>query len=119
MYKNPAVSKFVVMEAARSIATKSFADTLGIASDKLSKEFDGLREKREWQIVDGDLPEKSKEDDTMPTPNKDAVLAYYKKKRIVDIETICARLSARLWRPVEWETYTDAEAKNDLLLLLT
>lgn len=40
MWDNSAVSKFAVLEAARSIATKSFADTLGIASDKLSKEHD-------------------------------------------------------------------------------
>ena len=47
MYANPAISDFVVLEAARSIATKSFADTLGIASDKLSKEFDELRKQKE------------------------------------------------------------------------
>lgn len=47
MYANPAISDFVVLEAARSIATKSFADTLWIASDKLSKEFDELRKQKE------------------------------------------------------------------------
>ncbi|HNG97865.1 MAG TPA: hypothetical protein PLW93_06325 [Candidatus Absconditabacterales bacterium] len=47
MYGNPAISNFAVLEAARSIATKSFADTLGIASDKLSKEFDDLRKAKE------------------------------------------------------------------------
>lgn len=47
MYANPAVSDFVVLESARSIATKSFADTLWIASDKLSKEFDELRKQKE------------------------------------------------------------------------
>ena len=52
MYANPAISDFVVLEAARSIATKSFADTLGIASDKLSKEFDDLRKQREEKNID-------------------------------------------------------------------
>lgn len=47
MYSNPAVSDFAVLESARSIATKSFADTLWIASDKLSKEFDDLRKAKE------------------------------------------------------------------------
>ena len=47
MYANPATSNFNVYEAARSMATKSFADTLWIASDRLSKEFDNLREERE------------------------------------------------------------------------
>ncbi len=47
MYWNPAISNFAVLESARSIATKSFADTLWIASDKLSKEFDELRKQRE------------------------------------------------------------------------
>jgi len=47
MYWNPAISNFAVLEAARSIATKSFADTLWIASDKLSKEFDDLRKAKE------------------------------------------------------------------------
>ena len=47
MYDNPAISDFAVIEAARSIATKSFADTLWIASDKLSKEFDGIRQEKE------------------------------------------------------------------------
>lgn len=52
MFNNPAVSKFAVLEAARSIATKSFADTLGIASDRLSKEFDELRKERESRIIE-------------------------------------------------------------------
>lgn len=47
MFQNNAISDFVVLEAARSIATKSFADTLWIASDKLSKEFDSIREAKE------------------------------------------------------------------------
>lgn len=51
MYSNPAISDFVVLEAARSIATKSFADTLWIASDKLSKEFDELRKQREEKNI--------------------------------------------------------------------
>lgn len=51
MYDNPAVSKFSVIEAARSIATKSFADTLWIASDKLSKELDEAREKIEAENI--------------------------------------------------------------------
>ena len=46
-YKNPQTSVYNVYESARSIATKSFADTLWIASDKLSKEFDAIREKKE------------------------------------------------------------------------
>lgn len=46
-YKNPQTSVFNVYESARSIATKSFADTLWIASDKLSKEFDSIREAKE------------------------------------------------------------------------
>lgn len=29
-----------------------------------------------------------------------------------------ARVSARLWRTIEWTTYSEAEAKNDLLVLL-
>lgn len=29
-----------------------------------------------------------------------------------------ARVSARLWRTIDWATYTEAEAKNDLLILL-
>lgn len=52
MFDNPAVSNYAVLEAARSIATKSFADTLGIASDRLSKEFDSLRKEREASIVE-------------------------------------------------------------------
>lgn len=52
MYDNPAVSNYAVLEAARSIATKSFADTLGIASDRLSKEFDSLRKERESQTLE-------------------------------------------------------------------
>lgn len=51
MYDNPAVSKFAVIEAARSIATKSFADTLWVASDKLSKELDEVREKIEAENI--------------------------------------------------------------------
>ena len=51
MPDNPAVSTFAALEAARSIATKSFADTLGIASDKLSKEFDELRTQREKENI--------------------------------------------------------------------
>lgn len=47
MYENVAISDYVVLESARSIATKSFADTLGIASDKLSKEFDEIRKQKE------------------------------------------------------------------------
>ena len=55
-YDNPASSRFNVYEASRSIATKAFADTLWIASDKLSWEFAHLRddiieasaEKTEW-----------------------------------------------------------------------
>ena len=50
MYDNPATSKFAVIEAARSIATKSFADTLWVASDKLSKEFDDQRKTSEMII---------------------------------------------------------------------
>lgn len=52
MYWNNAVSDFAVLEAARSIATKSFADTLGIASDKLSKEFDDRRKIIEWENIE-------------------------------------------------------------------
>lgn len=58
MYDNPAISSFSVIEAARSMATKSFADTLGIASDKLSKEFDEMRKQKEieniwvWEVID-------------------------------------------------------------------
>ena len=59
MYENPATSNFNVYEAARSMATKSFADTLWIASDRLSKEFDNLREEREaeqtpdlWTVIE-------------------------------------------------------------------
>lgn len=51
MFDNPAVSKFAVIEAARSIATKSFADTLWIASDKLSKELDEVREKIQQENI--------------------------------------------------------------------
>lgn len=51
MYSNPAISDFAVLEAARSIATKSFADTLWIASDKLSKEFDAIRKEREQENI--------------------------------------------------------------------
>lgn len=54
MYWNPAISNFAVLEAARSIATKSFADTLGIASDKLSKEFDDLRKIKESDNINMD-----------------------------------------------------------------
>lgn len=57
MYDNPATSSFNALEAARSIATKSFADTLGIASDKLSKEFDSQRQDLESSIIDGDKPD--------------------------------------------------------------
>ena len=51
MFDNPAVSKFAVIEAARSMATKSFADTLRIASDKLSKELDEVREKVQQENI--------------------------------------------------------------------
>jgi hypothetical protein len=51
MYDNPAISSFSVIEAARSMATKSFADTLGIASDKLSKEFDEMRKQKEIENI--------------------------------------------------------------------
>jgi len=53
-FKNPATNRFNVFESARSIATKSFADTLWIASDKLSKEFDSLRDKIEKENIDID-----------------------------------------------------------------
>lgn len=49
-FQNPKANRFNVFESARSIATKSFADTLWIASDKLSKEFDAIREKVENDI---------------------------------------------------------------------
>ena len=55
MYSNPATSDYNALEAARSIATKSFADTLGIASDKLAKEFDERREKIESEVINGDV----------------------------------------------------------------
>ena len=55
MYWNPAVSDFAVLESARSIATKSFADTLGIESDNLSKEFDDLRKQREKEVIDSEV----------------------------------------------------------------
>jgi hypothetical protein len=54
MYQNPSISNFVVLEAARSIATKSFADTLWIASDRISKEQDELREKRESEVIESE-----------------------------------------------------------------
>lgn len=57
MYDNPAVSDFVVLEAARSIATKAFADTLWIASDKLSKEFDEIRKQKE-ELTTQDVSQK-------------------------------------------------------------
>lgn len=46
MYSNPAVSDYAVLEAARSMATKSFADTLWVASDKLALENQALQEAR-------------------------------------------------------------------------
>jgi len=55
MYDNPASSDFSVIEAARSIATKSFADTLGIASDKLELENEKLQKRRkdaEASVID-------------------------------------------------------------------
>ena len=54
MFQNPSISNFVVLEAARSIATKSFADTLWIASDRISKEQDELREKRESEVIESE-----------------------------------------------------------------
>lgn len=47
MYDNPAVSSFAVYEAARSQATKSFADTLWIGSDKIWNENEKIEKARE------------------------------------------------------------------------
>lgn len=47
MYDNPAVSSFAVYEAARSQATKSFADTLWIGSDKIWSENEKIEKARE------------------------------------------------------------------------
>lgn len=46
MYNNPATSNFNVLESARSMATKSFADILGIASDRISLENNKIQEAR-------------------------------------------------------------------------
>lgn len=46
-YANPAVSKFAVYQSALSIATKAFADTLGIGSDRKDIENDALKRARE------------------------------------------------------------------------
>lgn len=46
MFENPAVSDFSVIEASRSQATKSFADTLGIWSDALTVENEKIQEAR-------------------------------------------------------------------------
>lgn len=46
-YANPAVSKFAVYQSALSIATKAFADTLGIGSDKKDVENAGIKKARE------------------------------------------------------------------------
>lgn len=59
MYENPAVSDFVVYESARSQATKSFADTLGIGSDSIRVENQKIEEARkkilEWGYTDTDV----------------------------------------------------------------
>lgn len=47
MFGNPAVSSYAVYEAARSQATKSFADTLGIWSDKARAENEKIEKARE------------------------------------------------------------------------
>lgn len=57
-YENKAVSRFSVYEGAKSIATKSFADTFGIWSDKKDEENSKIREAREtiqaWRLVEFD-----------------------------------------------------------------
>lgn len=51
-YSNPAVSRFAVYESAKSIATKSFADTFWIGSDKIADENNAIKKlKEEYQEV--------------------------------------------------------------------
>lgn len=45
-YENPAVSKFSVLQSALSMATKNFAETFGIASDRKTKESDSINKAR-------------------------------------------------------------------------
>lgn len=53
MFENPAVSDFSVIEASRSQATKSFADTLGIWSDALINENEKIQEaRRNMEIIE-------------------------------------------------------------------
>ena len=53
MFENPAVSDFSVIEASRSQATKSFADTLGILSDALINENEKIQEaRRNMEIIE-------------------------------------------------------------------
>ena len=77
MYKNPAISDYTVLEACRSQATKSFADILGIASDKISAENKKVAEAREALEVEDRswIFEKNVKDDfwwkkDIPTPDE-------------------------------------------------
>lgn len=47
MYENPAISDYSVYESAKSMATKSFADTLGIGSDKIWVENQAIEKARD------------------------------------------------------------------------
>lgn len=58
-HENPAVSQFAVYQSALSIATKAFADTLGIWSDKKDMENAGIKKAREelqeatlWEVTE-------------------------------------------------------------------
>lgn len=55
-YENQAVSKFSVLQAAVSMATKNFAETFGIASDRKEKESAAIsqarKEKKDAIIVE-------------------------------------------------------------------
>jgi len=68
MYENPATSKFNVYEAAKSQATKSFADTLGIWSDAMRSENQAIQKARN-EIIETDLDEAT-EWFTSVTPNE-------------------------------------------------
>ena len=103
IYSNQATSRFTVYEAARSMATKSFADTLWIASDKLSKEFDDIRKADEQKVIDWDIADKK--------PAIDSLRAWLKRNWLTTEVEANKYLSEIMNREIKIKWISDEDAK--------
>ncbi len=100
-YDNPASSRFNVYEASRSIATKAFADTLWIASDRISKEFDQMRDK----IIEAEAVI------TENTEYKKKLKIYLKKQWITQTSQVTIFMNEKLWITKKRDDITELEAE--------